>query len=122
VLLGLTLVAGIVQLYFWDATLRFKLSILYAIQFFLIGFLMADIYLVDSKEKSLKWQWDLVAIGAWLTLFALEDRQGWVAFPFLVLTVCIATFRGLWMSRVLANRFVVTLGGCVIASIFFTMS
>jgi peptidoglycan/LPS O-acetylase OafA/YrhL len=112
VLLGLTLVAGIVQLCFWDAAPRFKLSILFAIQFFLIGFLMADIYLVDWKEKSSgKWQWDLVAIAGWLALFGLEDRELWVAFPFLVLTVYVATFRGVLMNRVFTNRFVVTLGG-----------
>ena len=34
-----------------------------------------------------------------------------MAFPFLVLTVYIATFRGLLMSRVFTNPFVVTLGG-----------
>jgi peptidoglycan/LPS O-acetylase OafA/YrhL len=112
VLLGLTLVIGIVQLHYWDSAPRFKLSILYAIQFFLVGFLLSDICLVDWKEKSPgKWQWDLVAIGGWLALFGLEDREIWVALPFLALTVYIATFRGLWMSRVFTNPLIVTLGG-----------
>jgi peptidoglycan/LPS O-acetylase OafA/YrhL len=112
VLLGLTLVIGIVQLRYWEAGPRFKLSILYAIQFFLAGFLLSDIYLVDLvKKSSRKLQWDLVAIVGWLTLFGLEDRLVWVAFPFLALAVYIATFRGLLMSRVFTNPFVVTLGG-----------
>jgi peptidoglycan/LPS O-acetylase OafA/YrhL len=112
VLLGLTLLAGIVQIHYWDAAPRFKLSILYAIQFFLIGFLMSDIYLLDWSEKSKgKWQWDLVAIAGWLILFSLEDRTVWVAFPLLVLTVYVATFRGVLVNRIFTNVFVITLGG-----------
>jgi peptidoglycan/LPS O-acetylase OafA/YrhL len=113
VMLGLTLVIGIVQLHYWDAAPRFKLSILYAIQFFVIGFLMSDIYLVDlaKKKPSRSWQWDLVAIVGWLLLFGMEDRQVWVALPFLMLTVYIATFRGLLMNRIFTNRVVFTLGG-----------
>jgi peptidoglycan/LPS O-acetylase OafA/YrhL len=122
VLVGLTLAIGIVQLHYWDATPRFKLSIFYAIQFFLIGFLMADVYLVDWKQKSGgKWQWDLVALGAWLVLFGLEDRKIWVALPFLVLTVYLAAFRGIWMNRIFTNSFIVTVGGMCYTIYLFTM-
>ena len=116
-LVGLTLLIGTIQLHYWDAAPRFKLSILYAIQFFLIGFLMADIYLVNLGRRSKgehqqgKYQWDLVAIAGWLILFGLEDRQVWVAFPFLALTVYIAAFRGVLMNRIFTNGLLVTIGG-----------
>ena len=112
VLVGLTLLIGIIQLHYWDSAPRFKLSILYAIQFFLIGFLMSDIYIVDLGKRSKgKYRWDLVALGGWLILFGLEDRQVWVAFPFLVLTVYIAAFRGALMNCIFRNGLVVTIGG-----------
>lgn len=112
VLLSLTLVIGMIQLRYWDSGPRLKLTILFAIQFFLAGFLLSDIYLVDLvRESSRKLRWDLVAMVGWIALFGLEDRQVWVAFPFLVLTVYVATFRGRLMSRIFTNRLVVTLGG-----------
>jgi peptidoglycan/LPS O-acetylase OafA/YrhL len=112
VLVGLTLLIGMIQLHYWDAGPRFKLSILYALQFFLIGFLMSDIYLMDlAKKSNRKWQWDLVAIAGWLILFGLEDRQVWVALPFLALTVYMAALRGVLMNRIFTNGLVVTIGG-----------
>jgi peptidoglycan/LPS O-acetylase OafA/YrhL len=110
-LAGLTLVIGIVQLLFWDAAPRIKLSLLYAIQFFLAGFLLSDVYLLDRADKARRWHWDLAAVGGWLLLFALPDRAIWVAFPFLAIAVYLAAFRGVWMNRIFRNNFLVTCGG-----------
>ncbi|MCU1336933.1 MAG: acyltransferase 3 [Bryobacterales bacterium] len=111
-LLAVILLAGIVQLYYWDATPRPRLSILYALQFFLAGFLLADVYLVDWEEKPTPhWVWDAVAVAGWSVLFALDDAQVWIVFPLLTLTLCVAAFRGVLVNRVLRNPAVTTIGG-----------
>ena len=46
-LAGIVLLAGIVQTLYWDGPARVRLTILYAIQFFLTGFLLAYICVVD---------------------------------------------------------------------------
>ena len=112
VLISLTVLTGAAQLLYWGAGSRFKLSILFAIQFFLTGFLLADLYLVDRcGEHRPQWGWDIVALAGWLVLFGLEDRQVWLGLPFLMLLVFIATFRGVVMNRVLRNGIIVTVGG-----------
>ena len=111
-LLGLIVLAGIVQLYYWDATPRFKLSILYAIQFLLAGFLLADIYLLDwNAQPARHWAWDIAAFAGWPLLFALEDTQVWVVFPILTLMLFIAAFRSVLVNRILRNPVVTAIGG-----------
>ena len=112
VLLALIILAGIVQVHYWDAPPRPRLSILFAIQFFLAGFLLADVYLVDWKEQpATHWAWDVVAFAGWPLLFALGDTQVWVFFPILTVVLYIAAFRGVLVKRALRNPVVTTIGG-----------
>jgi len=112
VLLALVILAGSVQLYYWDAPFRIEYSILFAIQFFLAGFLLADVYLVDWKEKPAPhWIWDFAAFAGWPLLFVLSDKQVWVVFPILALALYAAAFRSVLINRVLRNSVVTTIGG-----------
>jgi peptidoglycan/LPS O-acetylase OafA/YrhL len=123
VLLALVILAGIVQLYFWDASFRLKFSILFAIQFFLAGFLLADVYLVDWKEKPARsWRWDLAALPGWPLLFTLSDTQVWVAFPILAFALYVAAFRSVVMNWVFETPRLPPSEACVTRSICFTTS
>jgi peptidoglycan/LPS O-acetylase OafA/YrhL len=111
-LLALIIMAGSIQLYYWDAAPWIEFTILYAIQFFLAGFLLADIYLLDWEEKPLhNWAWDLAALAGWPLLFALGDRQVWALFPILALVLYMAAFRGVLINRLLRNPMATTIGG-----------
>ena len=111
-LVALIVLAGAVQLFYWDAGPRAKLSILFAVQFFLTGFLLADLYLDGWRERwAASWLWDIAALGGWLAMFALEDAQVWLVLPFLMAFVFAAAFRGALMNCLFQTGAVVTIGG-----------
>jgi peptidoglycan/LPS O-acetylase OafA/YrhL len=113
-LIGLTLAALAAQTMFVPHHPRVALSILAYLQFFLIGFLLADIFLTSWKSspgRSL--HWDLVALGGWPLLFlALQSTvlTHWV-FPALVFALYCAAFRGRWINRIFCNRWITAVGG-----------
>jgi peptidoglycan/LPS O-acetylase OafA/YrhL len=93
---------------------RFDLSILAFLQFFLAGFLLADVFLTNwkrSPKQSL--YWDLIALAGWPLLFlALQFTvlTHWI-FPALVFTLYYAAFRGRWINRFFCNRWITAVGG-----------
>jgi peptidoglycan/LPS O-acetylase OafA/YrhL len=113
-LMGLMLAALSAQSLFAGHHPRFELSILAFLQFFLAGFLLADVFLTDwktSPKQSL--YWDLVALIGWPLLFlALQFAvlTHWI-FPALVVTLYCAAFRGRWINRILCNRWITAVGG-----------
>jgi len=111
-LAGVIFLAGTAQFFYWDGPARLKLTICYAIQFFLAGFLLADIYIADWREHpSHQWRWDLVSLLCWPLIFLPGDREGWVTLPFFMLAACAAAFKGVFFNRVFRNRVVTTIGG-----------
>jgi len=89
------LAAGALQLRFWNADDHFRLSILFAIQYFLAGLLMADIYLAGWKQKPTPhWLWDVVSLAAWPLIFLPPDRTVWLFLPFLMMAAFAGAFRG----------------------------
>lgn len=87
---------------------------------FLMGFLLADVYLVDWKEQPKHSLWgDFVALPGWLLLpfyFQQKAMLGRVilppsAFPFILLVLCWASLRSEYVRRVLASSFIMTVGG-----------
>jgi peptidoglycan/LPS O-acetylase OafA/YrhL len=108
----LILAAGIAQTVFWNGPERLKLSILFEIQFFLAGFLLADIYLLDWRQSpTRRWMWDLIALSLWPPLFLLDDRIIWILFPFAALALYMAAFRGVVSNRVFTNPVITVTGG-----------
>ena len=93
---------------------RLALSILNYIQFFIIGMILADIYLVDWKLPThCGALWDLLGICSWVALiFAMpHDNLRHCLSPFLVLLIFASIFRGSLTSRIFSNPWITTVGG-----------
>ena len=106
---------------------RAYLTIARFLHFFLIGFLLADVYLTDWKEKPARTAaWDLVTLLGWPALFAVlssadappagqapgrEPALLAYSFPFAIFLLYCAVFRGRLTSRALSNPWVTTIGG-----------
>lgn len=93
---------------------RLALSLPHYLQFFLLGFLIADLYLVSWQDPSrAEHVWDAVGIVAWLTLFAVWMFTSTPSFVFLVLSLLVfcATFRGRIVRTAVCNVWITTIGG-----------
>jgi peptidoglycan/LPS O-acetylase OafA/YrhL len=114
VLIGLTLATLAAQTLFVPHHPRVQLSILAYLQFFLVGFLLADIFLTEWKNSpSRSLHWDVVALAGWPMLFvALQFKllTHWM-FPALLVVLYCAAFRGRWINRVFCNRWITAVGG-----------
>jgi peptidoglycan/LPS O-acetylase OafA/YrhL len=87
-------------------------TILGQLQFFLAGFLLADFYLCEWKEAPTgHWSWDLVSIVLWPFVFLFSSRVGQWVFPFAVLALYCAAFRGRLFRRVFRHPWITTIGG-----------
>ncbi len=103
------------------------LSIIRFIHFFLLGFLLADLYLLDWKEHPTRsWGWDIVSLVGWPLLFFIWNSPGLsraiapyghepviasYAFPILTFLLYNAVFRGTVTHRIMTNPWITTIGG-----------
>jgi len=103
------------------------LTIIRFLHFFLIGFLLADLFLLDwhgRAPKSLRW--DAVSLFGWPALFLLWNSPGLseillphghlpvlgaVLFPPLAFVLYQAVFRGVITNRIMTNPWITTIGG-----------
>jgi len=113
-LIGLTLATLAAQSLLVGKHPRFDLSILAYLQFFLIGFLIADVFLTNLKNSPRRtFYWDLIAVAGWPVLFlALQSKvlTHWL-FPALVFTLYCAAFRGRWINRLFCTPWITAVGG-----------
>jgi len=89
------------------------LSVAGHLELFATGFLLADLFLVDWKQKpSVSLAWDLAFVVGWTSLAALlvMDRLT-VLFAPCVLLAYVGTFRGRMSSRILRVRPLTLIGG-----------
>jgi peptidoglycan/LPS O-acetylase OafA/YrhL len=93
---------------------RMALSILAYLQFFLIGFLLVDIFLVDWKESPARSiYWDLVALVGWPLLILILNSKvlsRWF-FPGLIFVLYCAAFRGKFVNRIFRDPWITAIGG-----------
>jgi peptidoglycan/LPS O-acetylase OafA/YrhL len=93
---------------------RLQLSILGYLQFFLIGFLLADIFVADWKGLPQKsFLWDAVAVLGWpLLLYGLRWPffTHWI-FPALLFVLYCAAFRGRITQLFFSNSWITAIGG-----------
>ena len=88
-------------------------------QYFLVGFILVDIYLIDWKERPARSAfWDVVSLAAWVSIAANlcgrppDTISNWnFLLPVQVLLAYYSAFRGRWSSTALRNPWVVTFGG-----------
>jgi peptidoglycan/LPS O-acetylase OafA/YrhL len=113
-LLALTLLILVAQFLFLPDGARGSLSILAYLQFFLIGFAIADIYLTDWKDAPARtFYWDAVALVGWpLLLIMLRSAvmTHWL-FPFVILLLYCAAFRGLLSNFLFTRSWITAIGG-----------
>lgn len=91
---------------------RLHWSLLNYLQYFLAGFLLADLYLCEpGAPRSLKW--DLAAAAALPLMWVAAERPelARAAFAPLALVVCCAAFRGRVFNQLLTRRWATTVGG-----------
>jgi peptidoglycan/LPS O-acetylase OafA/YrhL len=85
------------------------------LQWFLIGFLVADLFVADWRSSPMtSARWDVVSLIGWPAFFLLggnEDPVTYVLLPWLLLPLFVAVFRGRSTSRALGNRWIATIGG-----------
>src|SRR5438132_3235353 len=92
------------------------LTVLNGLLFFMVGTILADVYVSDWKERPpVHWSWDLVSLLGWPALIALWGTGDWKAIdllgPPLALALFMAVFCGPWTRRILTGRFVTAIGG-----------
>ena len=115
VIVSLIVLALLLQTFVMPSdTSRVSRSVLNYVQFFLFGFLLADVYLVEwrsTPEPSLRW--DVVSLVGWpllpvLLTFGALSR--W-AFPVATFLLYCAAFRGRWSRKVFSLPLITTIGG-----------
>ena len=114
VMIALLLAVLSAQSMFLHHSPRASLSILAYLQYFLTGFLLADIFLAswnEAPQRSLLW--DLAAFAGWPLLFVILHSQHlahWL-FPAWILVLYCAAFRGKLANRFFSNRWIAGIGG-----------
>ena len=92
---------------------RVNLSILSAAHYFLAGFLLVDIYLVEWDQSPAKsWHWDLVSALSWSAIVALLYQEGGESFIVIpTFFAYVAAFRGALSNRFFCQPLVYIIGG-----------
>lgn len=85
------------------------------LQYFMVGFIVADLFVSNWQEKPIKncW-WDFIGIfSSVLILLILLTQQNSVVFaiPLLVMGTMIASFRGILCSKITNSIWLATIGG-----------
>ena len=114
VLVAGALAFAVIQGVFGATHPRVALSIVGQLQYFLMGFLLADLYLFAGvRDARHQVRWDLVSLVGWTMIFGLWQRGAWasVVLPFVVVVTFIAVFCGPLTNRVFTSAWIATLGG-----------
>jgi peptidoglycan/LPS O-acetylase OafA/YrhL len=89
----------------------FNLSILAAIQFFLVGLLVADLYVDGWSRIPRTWRWDVVSIPLWFLMFWLQPHAFRFFGPLILPVLFVGAFKGILIPGILRNPVVSTIGG-----------
>lgn len=114
VLVGSLIGILFMQQYFLWYLLPYKFTILGNLHLFLAGFLLADLYLMGWKQRIVHSKaWDaLLLLALPLPFFVWSnDFFNWMVFPFLLLLVITAIFKGVYFNRFFTNKWITAIGG-----------
>jgi peptidoglycan/LPS O-acetylase OafA/YrhL len=93
---------------------RVNLTILSAAHYFLTGFLLVDIYLIEWDQNPAKsWHWDLVSILAWGAIVAMlyQGKTGEFFIVIPTFVAYIAAFKGVISNRFFCQPLIFIIGG-----------
>lgn len=94
--------------------MRVKLSLANYLQYFLAGFLLADIYVSDwNGAPDHHWKWDVLSIIGWPALILSFARPSLAHYflPFALLALFYSAFRGVYFRRLLTLPVITVIGG-----------
>jgi peptidoglycan/LPS O-acetylase OafA/YrhL len=113
-MLAIVIALLVAQQFYLPGHPRLSLSLLAYLQYFLIGFLLADVFVVEWKQRPMRsFYWDVISVVGWPLLFlALRSKVAahWV-FPFLILGLYCAAFSGRACNRFFVNPWITAIGG-----------
>jgi peptidoglycan/LPS O-acetylase OafA/YrhL len=89
----------------------FNLSILAVIQFFLVGLLIADLYVDGWDRIPRTWRWDLLSIPLWFLMFWLQPLAFRFLGPLILPILFVGAFKGMFIPRILRDPVISTIGG-----------
>lgn len=108
------LAGGLSRYLFYGQGGHFQETIIFYSQYFLCGFLLADIFILEWEQKPKHHSgWDIVSFLGWPALFILweSDFATNLFFPFAILILYIAAFRGVFFNKFFRNRWITAIGG-----------
>ena len=110
ILLVTAMVISAVAQEHWATTVRSHLLITYYIQFFLAGFLLADLHLTRGASGK-KWSWDALSMLGWPAVFLLSGTTAQLVLPFIVVVLYWAAFHGRVMNYIFRVPVITAIGG-----------
>ena len=113
--------AGWAQIHLFQEGSRMEMSIFYYGQFFLAGFLVADLYLAVLPHWRRSWLWDVVCLPLWLLVFYATENTAHVLMPATAVLLYLGAFKGNLLRWFFRLPFVSTIGG-MCYSIYLTHS
>lgn len=92
------------------------MNLLYHLQYFLVGFLLVDLYLRSWKEQPRKLlAYDVASLCGWCAIVPILKFRicPWICLPAAIGLAYVGAFRGPFLSRIMTNVFWLPLAGCV---------
>jgi len=102
---------GVIQLRYFSWYQRSGLSILYWIQYFLDGFLIADLFLTVWHRIPEHWLWEVLTLPIWAWTFLSNDPKFHAYMPFLLIPLFISAFKAPLQRRFLSTNIATVIGG-----------
>lgn len=96
------------------AYLPYKVTLLGQLQHFLVGFLIADYFLLEWQNGAKKhFVWDILAILGYYTMTQTwtEEWGKTLVFALAMTLLFAAAFKGIWFRKMLGNRWIAVTGG-----------
>lgn len=97
----------------WHPGVIYRVGILFYLQYFLAGLLLADIFVLDLAKMRTSWLWDLAAIFSLAVMLGPDHNlfAAHVVLPFTFALLCLAAMRSVLFRRLVSTSWVAVLGG-----------
>lgn len=92
---------------------RVELSILFTVQYFLAGLLLADIFILDLPHMRTTWLWDAAGLAALIYMYGMghDVYAAHVLLPFAFFLLCLAAMRSVLLRKFVSNPWIAVIGG-----------